>query len=300
MSRVLKFPSKLRQLWSLQLLGPHSGGQYCADRLFFLSHEHYLSRHLTLAQRIDCAIAHYGFERQNYNPDYHRAIYHSSRGLRLWYRTIGGRQYSIDLRATEDNRHEGDLSILCCVNDVRICRLSFSYVDRSIFGQASQRTLFVTRNQTDNSPERKEFSDAFKQNSPQYFCIAAACGVAMANGMRSMLMIKAGAQIAYADRYAESFRHSYSELWQKLGAQDIGDRHAYLMPVPMPLNPLTIVKHKTRALARRHNWQEITQSARQTMLEHRISRLPVPTGEEETSWQETVTPPVSARRPLQV
>jgi len=270
--RILAFPLKLGQLWSLEFMGQYFLGQDRRDTFFFLTHEYYLSRYLTLAQRIDCAIDHYRFEGQNRTPAYLGSVYQSRCGLTLWHQVVDGVRYTITLRATEDTRHEGDLSVCCFVNDVRVCRVAFSYVDRSIFGQPSERTIFVTRNQTEQIQELQQFRDAFKQNSPPYFCIAAVSGIATANGMRVIFMVKADAQIAYAERYAESFRNSYSALWQRLGAQEIGARHAYSMRIPMPLTPLSDVKHKSRAIARRRNWLEIAQCTRQTMLEHSVSR----------------------------
>ena len=165
---------------------------------------------------------------------------------------------------------------MCFVNDTRVCRVSFSYVNGSLFGLQPGRMIFVTRNQTDRNPELQRFRDTFKQNSPPYFCLAAVCGIAMANGMRAMLMVKDDAQIAYAEPYAEGFRNSYSALWESFGAQEIEHRHAYTMSIPLKLNPLSVVKHKGRAVARRGNWLEIALSTRQAMLEDRTSRAPPP------------------------
>ena len=246
------------------------------DRFFFLTHNYYLSRYFTVAQRIDSAIFHYGYEGKNWLPAYLQAVYHSVRGLLLWHQVVNGSRCAITLCATDDNRYEGDLSVCCFVNDVRVCRVSFSYVNRSLFGLPPQSTMFVTRNQTDQIPELKLFRDAFKQNSPPYFCIAAVCGIAMANGMRAIYMVKAEAQIAYSADYAESFSNSYSTLWKRLGAQEIGGQHAYSMPIPLRLAPLSAVKHRSRAIARRRNWLGIALCARRTMLGQRMNRVPAP------------------------
>jgi uncharacterized protein VirK/YbjX len=274
--RVLSFPLKLKRLWSLNFMRPYFPAQKKPDTFFFLTHDYYLSRCFTLAQRIDCAITHYGFEGQNYGPTYHRSVYQSPHGLALWHRVVDGTRYTITLRATEDRRYEGDLSVLCSVNDTRVCRVSFSYVDRSLFGLEPGSVLFVTRNQTDRNPELQRFRDCFKQNSPPYFCLASVCGIAMANGMRTICMVKDDAQIAYDVRYAEGFRNSYSALWEAFGAQEIVDRRAYTMSIPPRLNLLSNVTHKNRAVARRRNWLEIALSARQAMLEDRISQAPAP------------------------
>ena len=250
----------LKDLWTLKFLRP------------------YLSRNFTLTQRIDCAITHYSFEGRNYGPTYHSSVHQSPRGLVLWHRVVDGTRYTIALRATEDTRREGDLSVLCFVNDTRVCRICFSYVNASLFGLRLRpgRTMFVTRSQTDRNPELQRFRDTFKQNSPSYFCLASVCGIAMANGMRAIFMIKHDAQLGYAERYAVGFRNSYSALWEAFGAQEIEHRHAYTMSIPLKLNPLSVVKHKGRAIARRRNWLEIALSARQAILEDKTSRTPPP------------------------
>jgi uncharacterized protein len=272
--RILRFPSKLRQLRSLNFMRPYFSKENWRDTFFFVTHDYYLSRYFTLAQRIECAIAHYSFEGQNYGPTYRRSVYQSPHGLALWHRVVDGTRYTIALRATEDNRYEGDLSVLCSVNDTRVCRVSFSYVNGSLFGLQSERTMFVTRNQTDRNPELQRFRDTFPQNSPPYFCLASVCGIAMANGMRTIFMVKDDAQIAYAEQYAEGFRNSYSALWEAFGAQEVDNRHAYTMSIPPKLNPLSNVKHKNRAVARRRNWMEVALNTRQAMLENRTSRAP--------------------------
>jgi hypothetical protein len=98
----------------------------------------------------------------------------------------------------------------------------------------------------------------------------------MANGMRTIFMIKHDAQLGYAERYAEGFRNSYSALWEAFGAQELEHVHAYTMSLPLKLNPLLRVKHKGRAIARRRNWLEIALSARQAMLDNRTSWAPPP------------------------
>ena len=249
---------KPKDLWSLKFMGP------------------YLSRNLTLVQRIGCAITHYSFEGRNYGPTYLRSVHQSPLGLVLWHRVIDGTRYTIALRATEDTRREGDLSVLCSVNDAHICRVCFSYVNSSLFGVRPGRTMFVTRSQTVRNSGLERFRNTFKQNSPSYFCLASVCGIAMANGMRAIFMVKQDAQLGYAERYAEGFRNSYSALWEAFGAQEIDHRHVYAMSLPLKLNPLSGAKHKGRAIARRRNWLEIALSARQAMLKDRTSSAPPP------------------------
>jgi uncharacterized protein VirK/YbjX len=249
---------KPADLWSLNFLGP------------------YLSKNFTLLQRIGCAIAHYTFEARNYTLGYHYAVHQSVDGLILWHRVVDGTRYTISLGTTKDTRREGDLTVSCSVNDTRVCRVSFSYMDGARFGLAPGKTMFVTRSQTDHNPALQHFRNTFKQNSPPYFCLAAVCGIAMANGMRSILMIRHDAQLSYAERYAEAFRNSYSRLWEAFGARELSDHRAYAMSIPLKLKPLSDVAHKTRAIARRRNWVEVALSARLALLGVRTSKDPAP------------------------
>jgi uncharacterized protein VirK/YbjX len=289
-SRALWFPDKLRRLQSIALLKPHVQPLIDSDRFFFFTHDYYLSKSLTLSQRFECALAHYGFESVCRTAGYHRAVYGSARGLELWSRTVHGVHYTIMLRSTEDNRHEGDLSVLCLVNGERVCRIGFSYVHGPLFTQDAKHALFVTRNQTDRNPELQCFRRTFKHNSPPYFCLAAVCGIAMANGMREVYLIRDEEQIAYQPQYAEGFRNSYSELWKAFGGESIAGARAYRMSLPLRLAPLPDVTHRNRAIARRTNWLHVALSARQALLAECAHDAPRPLPGE----PEALLPPLRA------
>jgi uncharacterized protein VirK/YbjX len=189
---------------------------------------------------------------------------------------VNGTRYSLCLRGTEEYRHEGDLSIVCLVNDVPVCRLAFSYVRGDLFGIDERMTLLVSRNQTNRNPALQRFRADFKQNSPPYFCVAAACGIAMAHGIREICLIGTQAQVGYDLRFAQSFENSYSAFWQAFGAKELDSHDAFTMTVPPELNPIAKVKHKTRAAARRQNWLDIMVNARQVILDDRLTRSPLP------------------------
>lgn len=289
-SRLLLFPAKLYQLWTLGFLRSYIGHREHPDRFFYFSHDYYLSKIFSLRQRLSCAVSHYEHERRNCGPAYHHAVYRSSEGLTLWHRDINGTRYTICLRATEEFRHEGDLSILCLVDDVRVSRLCFSYVKGSLFGIGEPTTLFVTRNQSDRNPELQRFRADFKQNSPPYFCVAALCGIAMAHGVRRICLIHDEAQVAHEPRYAQSFKNSYSAFWQAFGAQKLDAHDAFTMTVPPELNPIAAVKHRARASARRQNWLEIMVNARHAILEHRVTGFPEPIDVETSALLRTQSP----------
>jgi len=262
-SRILLFPSQMKQLQELDFVKKYS----CeGDRFFFLTHKFYLSKKFTLAQRIQAAIDHYAYEERNRGALYHDLVYRSP-GLVLWRQIADGRQYTLRLSASNDYRHEGDLSVLLFVDDTNVCRMSFSYVNTAVFGRGCDIAMFITRHQTERNDALGRFRTTFKQNSPQYFCLAALCGIAMVNGMRSLYAIKHDAQIAYEDRYADGFKNSYSNFWLKFGAEE-SDHQSYRLVIPLPLAPMSELTHRARAFARRRNWAQIIHDTRHAMLEH--------------------------------
>jgi uncharacterized protein VirK/YbjX len=244
----------------------HPAGQH--DPLYFLSHQYYLSRKFTLRQRVDVAMTHHKYELRAYSCDYARAVYGSD-GILLWRRSFDDLHFTIVLTASPDDRNEGDPTVILSVNDNSLCRMSFCYLNANIFGLASDMTMLISRNQTDRTSFRELFDRYFKQNTPQLFCLSAICGIAIANGYKTMFAIKHDAQIAYEEPLDSSFRNSYTALWEKFGAVEI-DRHVYMLNVPLVLRPVGLVNrvHRRRARARRGYWDEIIRSARESMVEY--------------------------------
>jgi uncharacterized protein VirK/YbjX len=267
--RIIFFPRTARQLESMQLLAKLYNPKRKHDPLYFLAHKYYIAKHFTLRQRVQIAMNHHKYELEAFSAEYTRQIYRSD-GVLLWYRSIDNLHFTIVLIATPDNRHEGDLTVILSVNNVRLCRMSFCYLDADLFGRSPAMTMLIARNQTDQTPSRALFDQCFKQNSPQLFCLSAVCGIAMANGFKTVFGIKHDVQIAYEESLDSSFHNSYSALWEKFDAIEIGGR-VYMLNVPLKLRPLGLVNrvHRGRARARRGYWDEIVQSARASMIKYR-------------------------------
>lgn len=265
--RILFFPRAMLQFHSMEIMR-----KLCArDPLYFITDSYYISRHFTLRQRVQSAMNHHQFELKNYSCEYARQVYRSS-GVLLWERSVDNLHFAIGLIATEDLLHEGDLSVILSVDNIRLCRMSFCYLDARIFGLPSHMTMLISRNQTDRVPSRDLFNRCFKNNMPQLLCLSAICGVAMANEFEAVLAIKHDAQISYKETFDSSFRHSYSALWEKFDAVEC-DRHVYRLNVPLKLRPLPAVDaiHRARARDRRSLWDDIAQSARSRMIDYRMA-----------------------------
>jgi uncharacterized protein VirK/YbjX len=277
--RIMFFPNTITQFHSMELMFKLYNPARKHDPLYFLVHNYYMSKKFTLRQRVQSAMSHHGYELDNYNSDYARQVYRSN-GILLWERSIDTLHFNIILIASEDNRHEGDLSVILSVNSVILCRMSFCYLSADILGLSSYMTMLVSRNQTYPTPFRESFDRCFKQNSPQLFCLSAICGIAMTNEFKTMFAIKHDAQIAYEETLDAGFRNSYTALWEKFDAVEI-DRHVYMLNVPLKLRPIRLVNrvHRARARARRGYWDEIVGSARSGMLKYRTAPSPEQTPE---------------------
>ena len=261
------FHRKHRELFGLGLFRDYIAADADGDVLAHLSHHHYLSRKFSYAQRVGCALSHYRFEDETYNDCYKRAVYRDG-GLTLWSAPGDGVRFSLVLVAGTELRHEGPISIVLLAGEVRLCEMSFAWVDAANFGAGTGILPFVTRNQSlrFDAPALREFRAAFPQNSPPYLCLAALHGIALAHGIDRIAAIKHDSQIAFAAEFAQGFRHSYSDFWRSFGASELDDQ-ADSMPVPLELPALSVVKakHRRRAVARRQLWAEVTCSTADTI-----------------------------------
>jgi uncharacterized protein VirK/YbjX len=267
--RVTFFPGLVRELRDADFMSECLRHTPARDTFFFLTHKYYLAKTLTLRQRTAAALFHSEHETRTLDEEYRRLVYHQD-GMTLWSRQIDENQFEIRLATSEDNRHEGDLSVRLEVNGTLVCRMSYSIVDGSLFGVTGP-VIFVTRNQTSPGRCRDIFRDTFRQNAPPYFCLAAIVGAALGLGMESLAVIRSETQIAFEPQYVTGFKNSYCHFWAHFDARDAGE-HGYLLEVPPYVAPLSTVKrgHRARAQTRRRYWNEITAAVQATFEEHRL------------------------------
>jgi uncharacterized protein VirK/YbjX len=215
---------------------------------------------------VRAAIGHHEYELTKFTGEYSRRVYRSD-GILLWEHCQRNAKFTIVLTATDDNLHEGELSVTLYIDDIRLCRMSFCYINGNMFGLNSHVTMLISRIQTDRTQARELFQQCFKQNKVQLFCLYAVCGIALANEFNTVLAIKHDAQIAYDETYDAGFRNSYTALWETFDAAEI-DRHVYVLDLPLKLRPLQSVNpvHRRRARERRSHWDDVMQSARSRTL----------------------------------
>jgi hypothetical protein len=260
--RIVLFPNELFKFLSMNIMLKLFNPERHVDPLYFLAHRYHISRRFTLRQRVRAAIGHREYELNNFTDEYSRRVYRSD-GILLWEHCHHKAKFTIVLVATDDNLHEGELSVKLYVDDIQLCRMSFCYINGSMFGLTSDMSMLISRIQTDRNSARDLFHQCFKQNKVQLFCLHAVCGIASANEFKTVLAIRHDAQIACDETYDAGFRNSYTALWETFDAAEI-DRHVYRLDLPLKLPPLQSVNptHRRRARERRSHWDDIMQSAR--------------------------------------
>jgi uncharacterized protein VirK/YbjX len=285
-TRIILFPRTVARFNSMNLIGKLKHKTRDHDPLYFVVYRYYISRQLTLSQRVQVAMDHHQYESQFFNCEYMKQTYNSD-GILLWERSFDDLHFTIVLIATPDNRNEGELSIILSVNKVELSKMSFCYLKADVFGLPPYMAILISRNQTSRTPSRDLFDRCFGQNTPQLFCLSAVCGIAMTNEFTTMFGIKHEAQITYKESLDTGFRNSYTALWEKFDGVEI-DRQVFMLSVPLNLRPLGLVSrdHRRRARARRQCWDEIVQSTRLSMGEYRaLSSLNTPSSAEHRAGQ---------------
>jgi uncharacterized protein VirK/YbjX len=233
-----------------------------------LRHQFYLSKRLSTRQRLEVALHHHDYEFRRYSDAYRAQVYRNS-GLILWQADVDDTHFCIRLTASRDLSWEGDLSVTLHANGARLCTMSFTYVDSSLFAAGSTPMMFVTRNQSDpHKPEQLLFRQSFRHTTPPYFCLAALFGIAQANGMDSIAAVRHQAQIACTPDNQAVLKNSYDEFWRAFRATELDDQ-SFVLPVPMTLTPLPEIKakHRGRAVERRRAWSEVSISTRAVTTE---------------------------------
>jgi uncharacterized protein VirK/YbjX len=267
-SRVLLYRSEHARLCRSDIYrgyvadAPATGG----DVFHHLSHRYYLAKGLSLRQRVDFLLSHYGFDDRYFNAAYKAGIYRG-KGLALWQRRVGEVQFDITLTMGSRTAAEGDLVLALFVDGQRLHSMNFSWMADPQGGAAAGVLPFVARNQgrwRKDTETLQKFEDSFPNNSPKFFCFAAMRGVAEAVGARQIQGVKSVLQVHYDAGDADDVKHfgnAYDAFWESVDGS-AGPSIAYEIPVVAPLKPLEEVaaKHRKRTATRREHWREINAS----------------------------------------
>jgi len=250
------------------------------DALFHhMGRDDYLARGLGAGERVRCVLSHYRFEDATFNGAYQQAVYGGA-GIVLWQHTgddADGAASTFTLRLEMAPRQEpqGDLSIALVADGKVLHRLSWSWVEGSLFGVDAPITPFVSHNAgrwSDAGAAFEAFERVFANNSPSFFCFAALQGIAQSLGIDRVVAVRGAAHVGYDPADDKAFENAYDGFWRILGGVE-KDARSYLVPLPFYLKPLQDMpsKHRKRAALRREHWRAIGDSARSAVLRHRVA-----------------------------
>lgn len=230
----------------------------------------YLARGLGVRERMRCVLAHYRFESATFGAAYRQSV--GGDGLALWQHEDEGGSFVLRLAKAPRHDPEGELTI-CLVADGKVLhRLSWTWVEGSLFGIPLPIVPFVTRNAglwRDAGEAFDAFERVFPNNSPSFFCFAALQGAAQALGVDRVVAVRGSAHVAYEAAEDKAFENAYDGFWRILGGTE-NDALSFLVPLPFYLKPLQDMpsKHRKRAAQRREHWRAIGEAARATLLRH--------------------------------
>lgn len=246
-----------------------------ADDLFQqVSTRDYLARGLGVRERMRCVLAHHRFEQATFGAAYRQAV--AGDGLILWQHQAdaenGGGSFALRLASAPRHDPEGALTLSLLADGKVLHRLSWTWVEGSLFDVASPIVPFVTRNAglwRDAGEAFDAFERVFPNNSPSFFCFAALQGACQALDIDRVVAVRGAAHVAYDPAQDKAFENAYDGFWRILGGAE-KDARTCLVTLPFYLKPLADMpsKHRKRAAQRREHWRAIGDAARATLLRH--------------------------------
>jgi uncharacterized protein VirK/YbjX len=272
--QILNLGDEYRLLIECPAYRHHVSTLWSTDKLFFLSHRHYMVDGLTVKQRIDGAITHYCTESGSFDEDYVRQVYLHG-GLRLWGRTVNGVDYAIRLCASDDAAFEGPLNLLFEIDGARTCVLAYGILPSSSIlpaPEAAKRhtVILVTRKQlTRNHDYQAQFNKAFDRTTPAHLCFGALAGIAMAQGYSFSVGIDPRRSPSYAQIPTPQFIAAYEDFWASLHGERVSP-FGYRIDIPLAMTPLEDLdaRKRKRAIARRAHIDEVRQNAESIVAAH--------------------------------
>lgn len=259
-----------REHQSLSRLAQDARLRETADDDLFqqVSGRDYLARGLGVRERMRCVLAHYRYEAATFGAAYRQAV--NGDGLALWQHEDEDSSFALRLATAQRHDPEGELTIALLADGKVLHRLSWTWVEGSLFDVKLPMVPFVTRNAglwRDAGEAFDAFERVFPNNSPSFFCFAALQGVAQALGVDRVVAVRGSSHVAYDAAEDKAFENAYDGFWRILGGS-IKDALTYLVTLPFYLKPLQDMpsKHRKRAAQRREHWRVIGDAARSTLL----------------------------------
>jgi len=214
----------------------------------------YLSRVFPLESVLSILFENYTFVKKQFSALTIEKIFCD--GLECWRYDI----YSIRFIKTKEDDYEGSFALIFNVNEKKIYTIAFSFVKSVII--PGQWVIYIARKQGQPGmlPESRKTAKEFNDNKIIALMLAAAEGLALALGIKSIIGVGTVNQLSNCKiEMRETFIHSYDDYWETQESIKL-ENGDYLLPVPMLFKPLGIIPahHKKRTLIKRQRRLEIS------------------------------------------
>jgi uncharacterized protein VirK/YbjX len=270
-SRIIGHAQEVEGLSTNPAFEGHMRTDPVPDPLFYLSHQHYLARGLSIHDRIMAAKAHYAHETAAFDSRYIAQVYRGD-GLVLWSSTREDVTYEIRLLPGNDVLYEGGVSLVLFVDGVRVCVLSYTIVPSAVVVPTwhSPELIFVSRLQlTHHHGYQSAFNRAFDRCMPGHLCFGALAGVATVLGQDQVLGIDAVRSPSWSHSRKDQFSTTYDGFWQSMSGRKVCDL-GYEIEIPLHLSSLTEMDaaRRKRACRRRSHIDAVQGSTQDVLSAH--------------------------------
>lgn len=230
----------------------------------------HISRSIPADQVLPVLIDNYSFLLMHFSKESIDKIF--STGLECWTQGI----FNIQLIKIKDFDFEGSFALIFNVDSTCIYTLSFSFFQQLNESGMYSWALYIGRKQGQAGmlDKFRMTAKTFNDNKIVTLVLAAAEGLALALGIKSLIGVCTENQLSYQEQQTQSKEHfitSYNSYWETQESLKLSNGD-YLMPIPLSLKLIEKIPahHKKRTLLKRKTRHEISVAVRNRISQHRL------------------------------
>ena len=210
----------------------------------------YLSRALSVNDKFNVLVHHYGFLNNNFSERQLALLLKS--GIECYKENDGENEYQIVLTSSAFLEIEGSLTMFLKVDNIKIASLSFSFAPGEIFGIEADNIIHISclqrfGKQIKNIEKaKKHFGDIL----PAFILLKSIEAFACFLGVEQFVGICVENQLSFKDVNDHGkYYAAYDEFWKINGGQLING--SYVIPCPIPQKDILSIKQTHRNRVRR-------------------------------------------------
>jgi uncharacterized protein VirK/YbjX len=215
--------------------------------------DRYLMDGLSIKERADCFLHHYGLLHERFPTRALRQIL--TWGMDLCEINEGGVRFAVRCGMSRPAGKEGEHSLVLLADGEVVYTIAFTFVPGHITQSKHPDVILVSRLQGEPAfpfDKLKIVQQAAARLRFGSLLLSSLDGIALAFGIKEIACVSSELQHSYAPAFANRFKHAYEELFDERGFT-LNKTGLYVSPVPMPERVRDEGKRKyaTRDRARR-------------------------------------------------